>query len=472
MIDCGIDGFSDALTDLEVHGGHSGSVEIMPRFRKCNFIPYWARRKRFKMLAHMEYFLTRLKAETKHRARLWTATGGERLPIDGVGERTTEMLERIRRLQSRKWFKNYYNIVFRGVEFGQLFNTATDKLGNKLTITNTHGTFAPGAPFKDEHGNWLFHPHVHLIVVQKKYISNSGAFYSDPETDALAAEYKSHHDKLIGPRLPSDWFKMLTRVRKELGGFTFDEGGEIINIREACKYPVKPFDSLALDNDTFRKLYHTLYKRRLMTPLGKLREQIRWCLDNGKKVERPKKANGFQFQLVPDPNSHLKGDAELLDEENGELKEQIRRRDEKEQKEEDGEKTNPFDWSLVALIEAGPRGTPLREVGFLIRKPCGMTVTRDMLMHHPRIRKIVEATREPWNAGVLLAGMSGLGIGRKAKIRRIAPISLDTSPVTVQPRLDGLDEKPGPEPPPGLESVPDRQLGQQNSEILEPIASE
>ncbi len=402
MDDAGLGGFSNSRSVVEKIGLFTLSRQVEPDFRRCNFNNYHAKKKRAKMLVATEYLLANLAKYGGGRARFWTVTGGGRVLDWEIGERFSEIFRRISLLNSRDWFREYFEIIFRGSELGSLHNTRSK------SIENSHGIYAPGAPFKDAQGRWLFHPHCHLIVIQKRYMP------------------------------PTLWEEYKARIREALGGFTFDEGGQIRNVREVIKYFVKSQDLIALDLETFKTVYYQLFKRRLCTPMGRLRDFIWEINDKCRKVERPKKTNGFRYRLVPNVNAHLKPLDPDEDEFEVEL-DKVRVTDKDSVAE---------DWCVFSWVESGPHGSPIKEPGVYIRRSASRPVTDAELMQHPRIRQLADRCRPAYLAGLELASISGVMVRRR--------ISLDTTPVTAQAAGPFSGAPPGPNPTYALESLPDR----------------
>lgn len=190
------------------------------RYRRCNFIPAVAQQKRAHMLKHLELWL-----HNNPHARFWTFTSGKRCPIPELRKRLQELHRKISKLNAQQFMSEAgLQIIFRASETGSL----TDDQGNEI---------------KDAAGNWLFHPHAHCIVEQKRRLT------------------------------PEHWSQLLGDV-KSYWKTHWDDAGQIQNVREVCKYPIKPADVLRLTDSETAELYHALFRLHQVQPLGALKEQI------------------------------------------------------------------------------------------------------------------------------------------------------------------------------------------------------
>ncbi|WP_043589012.1 hypothetical protein [Geminisphaera colitermitum] len=245
---------------------HSQTMEKIPAFRRLCFIPCMAAQIRAQKLAALEYFI-----QCHPFCRFWTFTSGNRVGIDGLSKRLSDLHKRISEFNKKLREKWGIEIVFRSDEFGTL--EFDDKLAKKADSEAGRIEF-------DENGEPLFHVHTHCVV-----------------------------HSLVGYIPPKKWEEVLKWVWKEWGNI-WDEGGIIRDAREVCKYVTKPNDMEQLTGEQLVRICGQLEHQRLVVPLGTLRDEIRARKDAQKTLRRKKTHDGVIWTVVDDHNAHTRKDAE------------------------------------------------------------------------------------------------------------------------------------------------------------------
>ena len=190
-----------------------------------------------------------------------TFTAGPRLWVRGDGaelrDRVRWFHRRISNLNKSDLFRSHgAQMQFRGTEFG---------------------TIALACPWPREPGTEnglpLVHLHAHVIYTLEHQLS------------------------------PRRWRRFLSKV-KNLWRFHWDESGALENIREACKYPIKPGDYAHLSNDHVAAFYHATAGLHLVQPLGEFREIVAERRDAALKLVRLRNAKReLELRAKPDWNA-------------------------------------------------------------------------------------------------------------------------------------------------------------------------
>lgn len=252
----------------------SDTWETVAKWRRSLLLPAVAAMIRAPLIRSLEHYLDRHPF-----ARFFTFTSGRRVTLAQLPDRLDEHFRELGRLNTWLSARWGWRFVFRSTE-----------LGTPETADGKHVRQADqGRLNRDEAGQVLFHPHSHCV--------------------------------LSGPYLPpAKWEKMLSEIWSHWGHF-WDEGGMVRNVRECCKYLTKPAEMLELTPAEAAGLFNALYRRKLVCPLGELRDEIRAREDAGLTLRRHRLANGegsiWREEL--DHNRHrTKASKERLDAEAGE----------------------------------------------------------------------------------------------------------------------------------------------------------
>jgi hypothetical protein len=264
-------------------------IDVAP-VRRVNFLPSVAKARRDPLVKHLEAFCSRqtamyrcalvkrrlvtrkagyvLPAESSSKweyagtrdanCRMATFTAGRLLPVIGKGElvreRTQFLHRRLSALNKHPLFRSHgATMHFRATEYG---------------------TIRMASPWPRQPGTEEGVPYVHL---------HAHVVYS--------LEHK------LAPRR---WRRFLSKV-KNLWRYHWDESGKLENVREACKYPIKPGDTGHLENKHIVAFYHATRGLHLVQPLGELREIIGERRDAGLKLVRLRNA-AMELELKPKPD--------------------------------------------------------------------------------------------------------------------------------------------------------------------------
>ncbi len=242
---------------------HSLEAESIPNFRRICFIPWVAAQVRAAKLAALEFFMQRHPF-----CRFWTFTSGERVGLDGLRARVEELHARLNRLNKQLRKRYGVELVFRSTELG------TVEFGADLRAQAD-----PGSVEFDAEGRPLFHPHAHCVV-----------------------------HSLRGFIPPKKWDAMVRWVWSHWGNH-WDAGAIIGNAREACKYVTKPGDMLKLDPAHLAAVEAALHGLRLVSPLGKLKAEIRARKERKMVLQRKRTPDGCVWREVLNHNAHADQDA-------------------------------------------------------------------------------------------------------------------------------------------------------------------
>jgi hypothetical protein len=232
-------------------------IDIAP-LRRINFLPPIAKARRDPVVKQLEAF-----AEREGNCRMATFTAGQNVPVIGKGElvreRTGWLHRRISALNASELFKSHgAQMQLRASEYG------TIKLA--CPWPRVPGTEA-GVPF--------VHIHAHVVYKLKKQLS------------------------------PRRWKRFLAKVKNKWR-FHWDESGRLQNVREACKYPIKPGDYSHLTNEQVAAFYHATKGLHLVQPLGEFREEIAARREAALKAVRERDAKQvLKLKFKPDWNARI-----------------------------------------------------------------------------------------------------------------------------------------------------------------------
>lgn len=206
--------------------GSERKIDLAP-LRRINFLPTIAKARRAPVVLALEAFAAR-----NGRCRMATFTAGRNLWVTGDGAelraRVMWFNRRISNLNASALFRSHgVQMQFRADEFGTI-------------RTACPWPRVPGT----EAGAALVHLHCHVVYTLAHQLS------------------------------PRRWRRFLAKVRNKWR-FHWGENGRLENIREACKYPIKPGDCSHLSNESLAAFYRGTAGLHLVQPLGEFREEIR-----------------------------------------------------------------------------------------------------------------------------------------------------------------------------------------------------
>lgn len=263
-----------AQSIFHVDGWTLAAHREIPEFRNIVFLPVVGKRRRKKMKTALDYFLWRMDYENgsrpkgkHHRARMYVATSGKRVTVEGLRPAMSEMARRvsyaIRELRNEGW---PIEGLFRNAELGDLVDEA-------------------GRPIRDANGRQTYHLHSHILINQTEFIPLE--LWGEGENPAPGT--------------------FLQRARFHLcpeGVAHWKEAGEIIDTDELTKYLVKPHNLQILDGEELAKLQQAVFRMHVCQPLGELRTMIKDLADSQLVICRPNAARKT-FKIIQNPNSRL-----------------------------------------------------------------------------------------------------------------------------------------------------------------------
>ncbi|HTJ79873.1 MAG TPA: hypothetical protein VL357_12830 [Rariglobus sp.] len=370
--------YRDDAFQLWIWHVHSCEAEKIPNFRRICFLPYIAAIVRSSKLAALEYFLQRHPF-----CRFWTFTSGQRVGIDGLGERVSNLSERLNALNKELYRLYGVQIVFRSTELG----TVEFDAANRAQADSGSIEF-------DENGEPLFHVHAHCVVYSTR------GFLS-----------------------PARWKEMVNFVHGHWEHH-WDAGDIIRDARECCKYVTKPGDMLKLSPAQLARVEAQLHGKRLVAPLRTLAKEIRARKLAGKCLRRQKTHDGMIWREALDHNKHAERDA--ADTEAAFALHQAEVKDRIDANGMKGEtETAPLRWRgvgqmgrrhegmtapckvLARLAPAvGPRG--IKEPRVIVG---GSFVDRTTINNHPLVERLWMQTLEAWEDGLRISVHTGTPIG-------------------------------------------------------------
>lgn len=329
-------------------GLHSHMIEEMPMFRGINFLPSVAKVKRAPMLRHLEYYIRKREKHEKagrgaacKRFRMWVVTSGKRCDTGYIKKRFKWLNTHIRKLRDKKWFKNRgIEIIFRSNEIGS-------------------------AKY-DDNGTLTFHPHSHLIVE-------------------------------VTRRIPKKQYSALLSRLHSYFGTHFKDAGRIRDIKEACKYCVKPFELDGMPDFALGMIYDQLFRSHLVQPMGNLKEEKNEIIESGDRLQRHNTESGPVLRRVANWNAHVEEVDFYGDEEECKFNPDFHIDDIEAQGE--GE-TNV----IIARLAPGPFFGPVTEPAVLVRNFNGST---DSLISDSWIRSVSEVSKEFWEMGEMTCRADG-----------------------------------------------------------------
>lgn len=236
---------------------HSGEVEFLESFRRSTILPLVAQQLRGPLLSTAEHWLS-----CHPFARFWTFTTGKPCRVEELTERLNWLNARLRALADSEIMKS------RGLRFAL---TAIELGTAESKKRTTAGEKAAGQIRRDHLGRPLFHPHAHCIV------------------------------EMESPLPAAEWSALLSQVHQFWDHFWF-EGGAIQSARECIKYLTKPAEMLKLSGAELRALQEVLCGRRLIRPLGSLKEEMRRRRAKRRRLLRKKTGDGRVYSEVKDWN--------------------------------------------------------------------------------------------------------------------------------------------------------------------------
>ena len=251
----GVDAYRNDMWQLWRYRPLSGSLEELPKFRRKMIIPHVAAMVRAPMVSALEYFL-----ERNPHARFLTLTSGTRCTLDELDARLDEHLEKLGTFNEwlrRKWG---WQLVFRATELG----TPEVRDGRRVKESEA------GLLERDEAGKLTLHVHTHAVI--------DGPYLEPAAFSRMLSEFWEHWDHWLG------------------------DGGVIRDARECCKYLVKPGQILKMTPEELAQLDRALYRRKLVSPLGKLRDEIRVREDARLVLRRYRLPNGEGSVWKEEPN--------------------------------------------------------------------------------------------------------------------------------------------------------------------------
>jgi len=258
----GVVAYRDDAFQLWIWHVHSLTAEKIPNFRRICFLPYVAAMVRSSKLAALEFFLQRHPF-----SRFWTFTSGQRVGIDELGERVSELTGRLNTLNKELIRRYGVEIIFRSTELGSVeFDAALRPQAD------------PGSIEFDEKGDPLFHVHAHCVV----------------------------HSR-VGYITPKKWDEMIAWVWSHWGDH-WDAGKIIRDARECCKYVTKPGDMLKLTAPQLARVEAQLHGKRIVAALGTLRVEIKARREAGKCLRRKRTRDGMIWREAFDHNKHFADD--------------------------------------------------------------------------------------------------------------------------------------------------------------------
>jgi hypothetical protein len=273
----------------------SGKSKPIPNFMKRAIIPSVAAEKRAPMIAALEL----LCRQTDYRfAKFCTFTSGQRVPLvpktEGAELRAAiqALHRKLNRLNVQPFMKFYgLRLLFRSTEVGSfvewflaesgrtvdILEPATPPKNKAVVRERGHGGRTLTVPtsalrsrqHKDENGNWLLHLHAHVLMHWPRY-------FSAQDRDKIVAQI---------------W---------QFWGAHWSVDGALEKVREACKYMVKPSDQRLLSEPEFAALDLAFFKTRRVSPLGDLRQQIRFRREHCFTVKRERRIRRDGAERVAD----------------------------------------------------------------------------------------------------------------------------------------------------------------------------
>ena len=253
----GIDGFrADSKTDVYSLDVHEGELDRQPDFRRICLNPWIAHRLRLPILSWVEYFLQQLP--NKRAVRFFTFTNGPRCRVEALEKRLSDLHRDISKLNAAPFMVEAgVVIILRSTELGSLEKKRTR--GGRMTAEELGGDLG-----RDASGAVWYHPHAHCLAHFTK------GKICDPDD----------------PKNREPWNKFL-RDMAEHWQHMWDEGGMIRDAREAVKYVSKPGDMVKLAKENpaeLAKLHAVLFRKKLLQPMGTLRDMIRTNKEAGMVV--------------------------------------------------------------------------------------------------------------------------------------------------------------------------------------------
>lgn len=247
-------------------------------FRRINFLPPVAKARRDPIVKNLEAF-----AEREGNCRMAVFTMGRRIAITGKGEAvralTQAMHRRISKLNAHPLFTtNRAQLQFRATEYGS------------LTIAcawpRVPGTYSVSCP-------WPRVPGTEQGIASE----DAGAPYVHLHAHVV---YTLEHQLP-----PARWRAFLRRVGN-LWRHHWGDNGQIQDVREACKYPIKPGDYGHLENAHIARFYHATRGIHLVQPLGKFRTEVADRREASLKLVRLRGSDSkLKLRVKPDWNARF-----------------------------------------------------------------------------------------------------------------------------------------------------------------------
>lgn len=232
-------------------------IDLAP-FRRINFLPPIAKARRDPVVKQLEAF-----AEREGNCRMAVFTAGPRIPLIGQGAEVraaTQFLHRrISELNSHPLLKSHGCVMhFRATEYG------TISLASPW----------PRVPGTESGIPWV-HLHTHVV-------------------------YSFAHQ--LSPRR---WKRFLAKMHN-LWRYHWSDSGKLRDVREACKYPIKPGDYSHLTNEQIAAFYHATKGLHLVQPLGEFRAEIAERREAALKAVRLRNGDRkLELRFKPDWNARI-----------------------------------------------------------------------------------------------------------------------------------------------------------------------
>jgi len=243
---------------LKLVGVCSGLVRELPNLKDWNLFPVVARRKRKKMVKHVNWFMD---TSPEKGFRMWTLTSGKRFAFAGVEDftrRWEEFNRGIARLNDHPKMKEWgFQILLR----------ANELIGSKNGFQ------------RDALGTPTFHLHAHLLVAQAHVLN------------------------------PCEWDEFLHWMN-DYWGHHWDESGSIRNSRELVKYMAKPLDLLDLTGEELNELREYVHGKQFVRPMGDMRKRFKELRELRLRVD----LIGESWRTAPDWNSIVRVACDCTDE--------------------------------------------------------------------------------------------------------------------------------------------------------------
>ena len=250
----------DNKSDLSVVSLITGQRKRVEGYRNITFIPVIAKKRRSKTLKRLEYFVSQPEQEGK--VRMWVFNTGHKVPLGECRERIQQLHRNLGLLAGELRERFGVDMFFRSTELANLERKS-------------------GLPH--------FNVHSHVLV---------------------RTPYLRDWSRMLA--WVNEKWRTLNNLSPNLKWHPFQDAESLYQIREACKYVVKPNELEDLNSEETVQLFGDLHGLHLVQPMGRFKQLCRNLTDNHlKPVFRKNRVSGqLEWRLTPSWNRRTDRDLE------------------------------------------------------------------------------------------------------------------------------------------------------------------